>query len=467
MSRISRSPGTISWAEPIRSSQAQTPEQFSNVKFTGNYIGFSLYGSLYPWVSPDADVSGNINFDWRNTNYSSNAWNAYSASLAPGVNKLALAVTSGSTSTASASSLATGSPVVTSTGNTVKNTSGQYETIYGAGLKVHIQGANDAGTNLVGGFGRQFIDLGSAANIVTYLSVADSSSMTGIDAVTGFTPMRDVFDLSRIDADMSTAGQQSFSYIGTAAFSGTGAQVRYYQDPSTNLTYVQAKLAGETTADMSIAMNGLYTLSASNFALTSAASTAAVTAAKALKVANTQSNGVYESNYTGVIGKTYADYQTFWLGGKLAAMNMDYGTASSITSNGLEIAQTGVTLTRTATKDTLKIGAGTFTLPVTASETTTIDAGASATINLQKGFKTETISGFDLTASSPDRLNLSKSMFSYLTSAMSDSAALAAVISHATATSGGLTIADSYGDKLTLNGATAATLAAATNVHFA
>ena len=37
---------------------------------------------------------------------------------------------------------------------------------------------------------------------------------------------------------------------------------------------------------------------------------------------------------------------------------------------------------------------------------------------------------------------------------MPNSDALAAVISHATATSGGLTIADSYGDKLTLNGAT-------------
>ena len=162
--------------------------------------------------------------------------------------------------------------------------------------------------------------------------------------------MRDVFDLSRIDADTFAAGQQSFSYIGTAAFSGTAAQVRYYQDPSTNLTYVQAKLAGETSADMTIAMNGLYTLSASNFALTPAASASAVAAAKALKVVNTQSNGVYESNYTGVIGKPYADYQTFALGGKLAAMNMDYGTASSITSNGLEIAQTGVTLTRSATE---------------------------------------------------------------------------------------------------------------------
>jgi hypothetical protein len=380
------------------------PGDFSNVNFTGNYIGFSLYGSIYPWISPDANVSGNTTFDWRNTDYSTNAWNAYSASLG------------------------TDATIVASIGNNINNTLGQYETLYGAGFKIHIGGGKVSGTNLVGGFGRQFLDLNSGSNIVTYLSVSDSSAMSGIDAVTGFTPMRDIFDLSPIDANTFAAGQQSFSYIGTAAFSGTGAQVRYYQDPSTNLTFVEAKLAGDTSADLTIAMSGLYTLSASNFALTPAQSAAAVAAAKALKVANTQSNGVYESNYTGVIGKTYADYQTFWLGGKLAAMNTDYGTAGAIWSNGLEIAQTGVTLTRSSSpNDILKIGAGTFALPVTRSEFTTIDAGASATINLQKGFRPETIYGFDLTSSSPDTLNLSKAMFSYALG-NSDSTALAAVI---------------------------------------
>ena len=51
--------------------------------------------------------------------------------------------------------------IVSSTGNTVNNTTSQYETIYGAGLKVHIGGGKVSGTNLVGGFGRQFIDLNS------------------------------------------------------------------------------------------------------------------------------------------------------------------------------------------------------------------------------------------------------------------------------------------------------------------
>ena len=416
------------------------PGDFSNVNVTGNYIGFSLYGDIYPWISPDANVSGNRTFDWRDTTLSTNAWNAYSASLGPN------------------------ETIVSSTGNTVNNTTSQYETIYGAGFKVHIGGGRVSGTNLVGGFGRQFIDLNSGSNIITYLSVADSTSMSGIDAISGFTPMKDIFDLSWIDANTFVAGQQSFSYIGTAAFSGTAAQVRYYQDPSTKLTYVQAKLAGETSADMTIAMNGLYTLSASNFALTPAASASAVAAAKALKVVNTQSNGVYESNYAGVIGKPYADYQTFALGGKLAATNIDYGTATAIWANTLEISQTGVTETRGGSKDILNIGAGTFTLPIRTREITTIDPGASATINLQKGFSVETISGFDLTTSSPDTLNLSKDMFSYAVG-MSNSDALAAVISHATATSSALTIADSYGDQLVPNGATMTTLTDANNVH--
>ena len=71
-----------------------------------------------------------------------------------------------------------------------------------------------------------------------------------------FDPAKDVIDLSRIDGDMLTAGVQNFTFIGSAPFSG-GAEVRYQLDPTNNDTLVQVALAGDTTADFTITLEGL------------------------------------------------------------------------------------------------------------------------------------------------------------------------------------------------------------------
>ena len=96
-------------------------------------------------------------------------------------------------------------------------------------------------TNFVGGYGPQLLFGGQGANILTYLAIGD-----GGDRVSAFDPAKDVIDLSRIDADILTAGVQNFTFIGSAPFSG-GAQVRYQLDPTNNDTIVQAALAGDTT----------------------------------------------------------------------------------------------------------------------------------------------------------------------------------------------------------------------------
>ena len=53
-----------------------------------------------------------------------------------------------------------------------------------------------------------------------------------------------MIDLSHIDADITTAGVQNFTFIGSAPFSG-GAQVRYQLNPTNDTTTVQAALAGD------------------------------------------------------------------------------------------------------------------------------------------------------------------------------------------------------------------------------
>ena len=96
-------------------------------------------------------------------------------------------------------------------------------------------------TNFVGGFGPQYLFGGQGANILTYLAIGD-----GGDRMSAFDPAKDVIDLSRIDADITTAGVQNFTFIGSAPFSG-GAQVRYQLNPTNDTTLVQAALAGDAT----------------------------------------------------------------------------------------------------------------------------------------------------------------------------------------------------------------------------
>ena len=83
-----------------------------------------------------------------------------------------------------------------------------------------------------------------------------------------------MIDLSHIDANITTAGVQNFTFIGSAAFTGAGGQVRYQLDPTRNVTYVQVALAGDKSADLTITLMGLLPLTAANFALTAAQSSA-------------------------------------------------------------------------------------------------------------------------------------------------------------------------------------------------
>jgi hypothetical protein len=117
-------------------------------------------------------------------------------------------------------------------------------TILGNGIaSAHLSAAASGATNFVGGYGYQILFGGQGANILTYLAIGD-----GGDRMSAFDPAKDVIDLSHIDANMTQAGLQNFTFIGAAPFSG-GAQVRY-QLNTNNTTTVQAALAGDSTATL-------------------------------------------------------------------------------------------------------------------------------------------------------------------------------------------------------------------------
>jgi hypothetical protein len=94
--------------------------------------------------------------------------------------------------------------------------------------------------------------------------VSDSPPGT-TDRIRDFAKGADLIDLSRIDADASAAGNQSFSFIGSAAFDGKAGELRF--DTSMVLTRVLADVDGDAAADLEIRLDGSVQLVSADFVL--------------------------------------------------------------------------------------------------------------------------------------------------------------------------------------------------------
>jgi hypothetical protein len=402
----------------------------SKVSVTNNDVGFNWLGPDLGGTTSLATVTGITDVDFTNPTYSTTALGAYVAAGVPTAN-----VVSGT----SGGGGATGSAPTTVLGN---GYSGAY------------LGAGSGETNFVGGYGMQFIFGGQGANILTYLALGD-----GGDRMSAFDPAKDVIDLSRIDADITTPGVQNFTFIGSASFSG-GAQVRYQLNPTSGTTTVQAVLAGDTAADFTITLAGLVPLTAANFALTPSQSSAALANGAALSYAQvtTAAGAPTEFAYSNVEGRAYTSYESFYGSGyeNLEADDLNL----SATSNELALYDPSQTVTRGGGAETLTVGTGSD--PLTYHPNETIDATTSGTEQFvfSAGFGNETINGFSASGASPDSIQLATSAFSYLTHTMTQAQDLTAVMYHALPGATGMIISDSQGDSLTLTGVTAATVGA-------
>jgi Ca2+-binding RTX toxin-like protein len=97
-----------------------------------------------------------------------------------------------------------------------------YEVHGGGGNDVvHTWDGNDV---LYGGAGQDRIEGGAGADTFVYRTVNDSSIAT-YDKIVGFDFGSDKIDLSKVDADITTAGNQAFSFYGMEApvFGSPGA----------------------------------------------------------------------------------------------------------------------------------------------------------------------------------------------------------------------------------------------------
>lgn len=171
--------------------------------------------------------------------------------------------------------IGTGNPALNFTGSNVGNIivgKGNDDLLDGLGGADELQGHagsdvlhGGAGDDLlIGGAGADVLCGGTGGDLFRFAE-GDSGIGSAADGITDFVNYVDKIDLRDIDANSSVAGDQAFSFIGTAAFSGTAGELRYTFDGTD--TRVQGDSTGDGVADFEIVLTGSLTLFVSDFYL--------------------------------------------------------------------------------------------------------------------------------------------------------------------------------------------------------
>ncbi len=105
---------------------------------------------------------------------------------------------------------------------------------------------------LVGGGGADSLAGSGGADTFRYHSATDSAPGQA-DLIGDFKSGLDKIDLSRVDANSAAAGNQAFSWIGAAAFSGVAGQLRTYD--SGGYRWIAGDTDGDSDADILIAFH--------------------------------------------------------------------------------------------------------------------------------------------------------------------------------------------------------------------
>ena len=151
----------------------------------------------------------------------------------------------------------TGSSGISGTGNALANF------ITGNTGANTLTGGEGADT-LFGGNGRDLLYGGQGADVFQFRSTGESPRGSNRDTIGDFDDL-DRIDLSAIDADTRSSGNQAFTFIGTGAFTGAAGQLRYVVSGG-SLT-IQADTNRDRTADLEIQVTGVTRLDALDFVL--------------------------------------------------------------------------------------------------------------------------------------------------------------------------------------------------------
>ncbi len=117
---------------------------------------------------------------------------------------------------------------------------------------------------LIGGAGADILCGGNGGDLFRF-SDGDSGTGAAADRITDFYNWIDKIDLRGVDANTGLAGNQAFSFIGTAAFSGTVGELRYAFDGTD--TWLQGDFTGDEVADFEIVFTANVSLLVTDFYL--------------------------------------------------------------------------------------------------------------------------------------------------------------------------------------------------------
>ncbi len=119
---------------------------------------------------------------------------------------------------------------------------------------------------LIGGAGADNLTGGSDSDVFKFTALADSGITSKTrDTITDFTSKIDKFDLSVLDANEKSTGDQAFTFIGNAAFSKTNATGQLRFDTTSKILY--GSTDADITPEFSIQLNGVKSLVTGDFIL--------------------------------------------------------------------------------------------------------------------------------------------------------------------------------------------------------
>jgi Ca2+-binding RTX toxin-like protein len=153
-----------------------------------------------------------------------------------------------------------GTAAINLTGNNLVNT------IVGNNGNNTISGGG-GGDTLIGARGVDALSGGSGADRFVWRDVTDSgTAIPAMDLIVDFDPLAgELIDLSGIDANAIAAGNQAFTFIGAAGFSGTPGEVNFVQ--VNGETIIQMQTGVENDIEMGVRIQGIVTPETSWFVL--------------------------------------------------------------------------------------------------------------------------------------------------------------------------------------------------------
>lgn len=120
---------------------------------------------------------------------------------------------------------------------------------------------------ITGGLGQDHLWGQAGSDTFIYSSLRDSTvDSGGRDLIYGFSRTQgDQIDLSAIDANSKVAGNQSFKFIGSAAYHGVAGEVRYATTGGD--THISGDINGDRVADFRVTLNQELKMIAADFIL--------------------------------------------------------------------------------------------------------------------------------------------------------------------------------------------------------